>query len=145
MSEENKATVRRLIEEVWTKGNLSLVDELIAAKAVLYDPQSPPVHGTEGFKQYVSMYRSAFPDLHFTIDDLIAEGEKVVCRWTGSGTQTGDLPDIPATGKQSTVTGITISSLSEGKFVESYVNWDTLGMLQNLDVVPRAEQEAVTV
>lgn len=144
MSEENKATTRRLMEEVWTKGNLSLVNELIAADGVMHDPQSPPVHGTEGYKQFVSMYRNAFPDLHLTINDLIAEGDKVVCRWTASGTQTGDLPDIPATGKQSTVTGIFISRLSAGKFVETWVNWDTLGMLQNLGIVPRAEREAVT-
>ncbi len=144
MSEENIATVRRLIEEVCNKGNLSLVNELIADEGVLHDPQIPPVHGTEGYKQFVSMYRSAFPDLHLTIEDLIAEGDKVVCRWTASGTQRGDLPDIPATGKQSTVTGIFISHTSDGKFVESWVNWDTLGMLQNLGVVPRPEQEAVT-
>ena len=142
MLEENKATQRRLMEEVWNKGNLDFVDELIAAEHVHYDPQSPPVRGTEGYKQLVSMYRSAFPDLHFTIEDLIAEGNKVVVRYTAVGTQRGDLPSIPATGKHSTVTGIMISRLAGGKFVETSVNWDTLGMLQNLGVVPRMGQEA---
>ena len=82
------------------------------------------------------MYRSAFPDLRLTIDDLIAEGDKVVARWTAQGTNTGELMDMPPTGKESKVTGISILRISRGKVVEQRANWDTMGMLQQLGVVP---------
>lgn len=91
--------------------------------------------GREGFKQFVLMYRSAFPDMHITIEDQIAEGDKVVSRWTARGTHQGELMGIPPTGKQATVTGINIERFANGKFVEEWSNFDALGLLQQLGVV----------
>jgi len=136
MSEELKAISRRLIEEVWNKGDLDVVDELIASDYVFHDPAAPEVRGPEGLKQLVSMYRTAYPDLHFTIEDQIAEGDKVANRWTATGTHQGELMGIPATGEQVTTTGISITRYEAGKAVAEWANWDTLGMLQQLGVIP---------
>ena len=139
-TEENKALERRGIEEGWNKGNLTVIDELIAANVVTHRPPAPPLQGTEAFKQFVLMYRSAFPDLHYTIEDQIAEGDKVVTRWTARGTHKGELMGIPPTGKQGTVTGISVSRWANGKVVEIWINADDLGMLQQLGVVPAPGQ-----
>jgi predicted ester cyclase len=135
-SEQNKAIVRRLIEEPW-KGDLSVVDELIDPNYVGYDPSIPePLRGPDGFKENVSTYRAAYSDAQITVDDQIAEGDKVATRWTGRGTHDGDLMDIAPTGKQVKVSGLTISRLANGKVIEDYTNWDTFGMMQQLGVVP---------
>jgi steroid delta-isomerase-like uncharacterized protein len=139
--EENKTVVRRFLEEIFTAGNLELVDELFAPDFVLHDPVLPEeVSGPEGMKRYVSMYRVAYPDTHFTIEDQIAEGDEVVTRWTGQGTHEGELMGIPPTGKQVTVTGIEVDRVSSGKIQETWVNYDALGMMQQLGVVPAPEQ-----
>jgi steroid delta-isomerase-like uncharacterized protein len=136
--EENKTVVRRFLEEIFTAGNLELVDELFAPDYVLHDPVVPDeVSGPEGMKRYVSMYRAAYPDTHFTIEDQIAEGDEVVTRWIGQGTHEGELMGIPPTGKQVTVTGIEVDRVSGGKIEETWVNYDALGMMQQLGVVPQ--------
>jgi steroid delta-isomerase-like uncharacterized protein len=136
MSEENKAIVRRSFEEVWNQGKLVVADEIYDASFVAhgFGVELPP--GPEGFKQFVSAYRSAFPDIHFTIEDQFAEGDRVVARWTARGTHKGELMGIPATGKPVVVTGIDIYHIRSGKAVESWVNWDALGMMQQLGVIP---------
>jgi steroid delta-isomerase-like uncharacterized protein len=138
MSEQNKALSKRAIEEVWNQRKLESIDELVDANSVLYDPSVPggKVNGTQGYRQFVEIYLAAFPDLRFTIHDQIAEGDKVVTRWTGTGTHKGALMGIAPTGKRSTVTGITIDRYQSGKVVESWANYDTLGMFQQLGVVP---------
>ncbi len=134
-TEENKAKIRRVYEETINTGNMAVVDELYSPDHELY--ASPDtIHGPEGFKQFIMMYRSAFPDLHFIIDDLLAEGDKVVSRYTAHGTHRGSLQGIAPTGKQVTVTGITINRIANGKVVESWLNFDALGMLQQLGVIP---------
>ena len=138
-TEENKAKVRRIIEEVWNRGNLAILDELIAPNCVFHDPRST-LHGPEGIKRYVMMYRIAFPDVHFTIDDLIAEGERVVIRWTVTGTHKGELQGIAPTGKHVTVTGMVMSRFAKGKVEEDWINFDALGLLQQLGVVPSPGQ-----
>jgi steroid delta-isomerase-like uncharacterized protein len=136
--EENKAVVRRFLEEVFSKGNLELVDDLFAPNYVLHDPAvQGEVRGPEGIKQYVDMYRSAYPDTRFTIEDQIAEGDKVVTRWTGRGTHQGELMGIPPTGQEVTVTGIEFDRVSGGKLEETRVNYDALGMMQQLGVIPQ--------
>jgi steroid delta-isomerase-like uncharacterized protein len=135
-TEENKALDRHVLEEVWHKGNLAVVDELADENVVNHIPQGPALKGPEAYKQFVLMYRSAFPDLRFTIDDQIAEGDKVVMRYTARGTHKGELMGIPPTGKQITVTGITIGHIVGGKYVESWANYDALGMMQQLGVIP---------
>ena len=134
-TEDNKANSRRFYEEVWNQGNLATADELNAANFV-DDSLQPPIHGLESLKQFVMMYRTAFPDTHLTVEDQIAEGDKVVTRWTGRGTHQGAFMGIPPTGKRVTVTGINIVRFENGKAVEGWSNFDALGMLQQLGVVP---------
>jgi steroid delta-isomerase-like uncharacterized protein len=138
--EENKAVVRRFLEEVFGGGNLELADELFAPDYVLHDPSVPgEVSGPEGMKKYMSMYRSAYPDTYFTIEDQIAEGDGVVTRWRGRGTHQGELLGIPPTGEQVAVTGIEFDRISGGRIGETWVSYDALGMMQQLGVVPRQE------
>jgi steroid delta-isomerase-like uncharacterized protein len=137
MSEQNKAISRRLVEEAFNEGKLDVIDELVAPDFVNHDPSDPnEIRGPEGLKEFVRTYRSAFPDIRVTFEDQIAEGDKVVSRWTGRGTHKGELMGMPASGKQATVTGISIDHLEGGKIIETWNNWDTLGMLQQLGVVP---------
>ncbi len=139
--EENKAVVRRFLEEIFSGGNLELVDELFAPHYVLHDPAVPgEVRGPEGVKQYVGMYRGAYPDTRFTVEDQIAEGDEVVTRWTGRGTHQGELMGIPPTGQEVTVTGIEFDRVSGGKLEETWVTYDALGMMQQLGFVPSPEQ-----
>ena len=136
MLETNKDIARRLLVEVFNDGRYELIDELVSAGFVGYDTALPePIVGAEGLKESAMGYRSAFPDLRMTVDEQIAEGDRVVTRWTAHGTQESEIFGIAPTGKQATVTGITISRLSSGKVVESRTNWDTFGMLQQLGVV----------
>lgn len=128
---------RRLLEEVWSKGNFAVIDDLVDANYVNHDPnaaQLPP--GREGMKQFAMAYRSAFPDLSMTVEDQVAEGDKVVTRWCARGTHKGALPGLPATGKSATVTGIGIDRIVNGKIVESWGNWDQFGMLRQLGAIP---------
>jgi len=139
--EENKALARRFIEEGFSTGNLALADEIIAPNFVNYDPGTPPLpSGPEGYKQLVTAYRTGYPDLQLSVEDLIAEGDKVGVRWTARGTHTGQLGDIPPTGKQATITGISVLTIAGGKVAAQNTNWDTLGMLQQLGVVPAPGQ-----
>ena len=140
-TEENKATTRHFFEEVFNRGNLLVVDELVSSNHVFHDPDFPePIRGPEGFKQYVLLFRTAFPDFHLTLEDLIAEGEKVTVRFTSTGTQQGELFGIAPTGKRSTVTGIVINHFVNGKYAQSWSNYDALGMLQQLGVIPATGQ-----
>jgi steroid delta-isomerase-like uncharacterized protein len=137
VSENNKAIVRRLIEEVWNKGNLLVVDELFAPNYEHHDASTPDFgRGPESEKKRVSLYRTAFPDLRLTIEDIIAEGETVMTRWSCRGTHKGDLRGTAPTGKQFTISGVTVNRLANGKIAESHVNWDALGLMQQLGVVP---------
>jgi steroid delta-isomerase-like uncharacterized protein len=139
MSEPNKNVMRRLIEEVWNKGNASVADELCAPNCIHHDPATPEIgRGPEGEKKTMQLYRGAFPDLRLTIEELIAEGEFVVCRWTSRGTHKGELNGIAPTGKQTQVTGITVARMTNGKMAESWVNWDALGLMRQLGVVSEA-------
>jgi steroid delta-isomerase-like uncharacterized protein len=137
MSENNKAIVRRLFAELWNNGNLSVAGELFAPNYEDHDPSTPDFgRGPDSEKKRASLYRTAFPDLHLTIEDLIAEGETVMARWSCRGTHKGDLNGIAPTGKQFTISGMTLVRLSNGKVAEGYVNWDALGLMQQLGVVP---------
>jgi steroid delta-isomerase-like uncharacterized protein len=141
MSDANKSVAGRIIEEIFNQGRVEVIDEIVTAGYVSHDPALPePATGPEGLKQVVTGYRGAFPDLTVTIDDQIAEGDRVVTRWTARGTHEGDLWGIAATGKQGTVTGITIDRVESGKIVESWTNWDTLGLMQQIGVVPSLAQ-----
>ncbi len=135
MSEENKALIQRFVEEAFNKGNLDVADEVYASTFISHDPTAPEGQGSpEGVKQFVSTYLSAFPDGHTTVEDSIAEGDKVAYRWTFRGTHQGELMGISPTGEQVEITGITINRLSGGKIEEQWNLFDQLGMLQQLGV-----------
>ena len=137
MSETNKNVVRRLFDEVWNKGNLPVADELFAPNYVHHDSSTPDVgQGPESEKKRATLYRTAFPDLRLTIEDITAEGETVMARWSCRGTHKGDLSGIAPTGKQFTISGISIARIANGKMAEGWVNWDALGLMQQLGVVP---------
>jgi steroid delta-isomerase-like uncharacterized protein len=145
MSEANKNIVRRLFEEVWNKGNLSVADELFAPTCTHHDPSTPDFgRGPESEKKRVTLYRTAFPDQRMTIEDIIAEGETVMVRWSCRGTHKGDLSGIAPTGKQVASSGISSVRFANSKIAEAYVNWDALGLMQQLGVVPElAKAKAV--
>ncbi len=134
-TEENKAIVRRLIEEGFNQRNLALFDELYAPNFV-YHLGSTTIEGVEAYKQFNLMNFTSIPDLRFTIEDQVAEGDKVVTRWIVSGTHKGDFMGIPPTGKHVAVTGIGINHFANGKIVENWTNMDMLGLLQQFGVVP---------
>ena len=133
-AENNKTIVRRLFEEVM-KGNLAIADELIAADYAQHSVFGIP-DGREGFKQFFMAFAAAVPDAHFVIEDVIAEGDKVVTRFTVTGTQTGALQGIPPTGKKFAMKGIDIFRVVDGKIVEHWDAVDQLGMLQQLGAIP---------
>ena len=131
-----KSIARRLLEEPWT-GNFDVIDEVIAPGYVGHDPSEPePLKGPAGYKDQVRKYLAGFPDGRVTADDIFAEGDKVAARWTGRGTQTGEIAGIAPTGKQATVTGITVFRFEGGLVVEDWSTWDTLGMLVQLGAIP---------
>lgn len=139
--EQNKTIVRRFIEEVISKGNLAVIDELIAPDYIYHAP-GMEVSGPDGMKQLFTMLRTAFPNWHETVEDMIAEGDKVVFRVTGNGTHKGEFMGIPPTGKQVTMKGIDIVHIEGGKLVEHWANFDQLSLMQQLGVIPAPEQAA---
>jgi steroid delta-isomerase-like uncharacterized protein len=140
-SEANKALVYRLVDEAWNKGELAVVDEILAPNFVDHDPTNPFSQDRAGFQQNVRMFRAAFPDAQFTAEDLLAETDKVVLRWHFRGTHLGDLPGlVPATGKSVTMSGIEIFRVAAGQVVEHWAEADSLGFLQQLGVIPSPTQ-----
>ena len=137
MSEQNKTNVRRLFEELWNKGSLPVADELVAPNYIHHDASTPDVgRGPESEKKRVTLYRNAFTDLRFTVEDMIGEGETVVARWSCRGAHKGDLNGIAPTGKQIAISGVSVVRFTGGKMVEGWINWDALAMMQQLGVVP---------
>jgi steroid delta-isomerase-like uncharacterized protein len=141
-AEANKAISRRLFLEIFSQGKMAVADEIIAPNNVNNGPGTLPglPSGPEGTKQLIQIYRNAFPDIQFTIDEQIAEGDTVMTRWTGYGTHKGELAGIPPTGKTATVTGIGVDRIINGKIVETWGIFDQFGMLQQLGVIPTPGQ-----
>ncbi len=138
MSEENKALARRSWEVV-TEGSLDTLEDALAevyANDFILHEAGEDIVGIEGLTQFVSMMRSALPDLRITLKDDMAEGDKVVTRWIGQGTHQGELMGIAPTGNQVTITGITIHRIEDTKIVEEWSNWDALGLMQQIGAVP---------
>ena len=137
-AQDNKAHASRFFEEFWDQKNLAVADELLAPTYVDHVPGSPPdvTPGPARYKETASAYFTAFPDVRVTVEFQIAEGDMVVTRWKSHATHTGSLFGMPATNKSSTVTGITIYRIAGGKIVETWTNFDALGMMQQLGVVP---------
>jgi steroid delta-isomerase-like uncharacterized protein len=144
MAYDNAALVRRIFNEVWSQGKLSVIDELIAANGISHDPIVGELRGAEPLKAQVREYRNAFPDLHFAVEELVASGETVVARWTGTGTHKGPMLGAPATGKSAAIGGISIYKFENGKCIEHWTQWDTLKFLQTLGLVPPLGQRPAT-
>ena len=141
MSEKNKALVKRFFDELCNGRKLEVADQIFSANHSYHDPQIPTGPGPQGMKQVISTYQKAYGDAHWDVNEMIAAGEDVVVtRWTGSGTHSAELMGIAPTRKKVKVSGIWIHRISAGKIVESWNNWDTLGMLQQLGVVPAMTQ-----
>ena len=141
-AQENKTVVRREFEEIFSQGgNLDAAEEIYAPNYVGHEPTFGDVHGVEGAKQFAATYRQAFPDIQTTMEDQVAEGDKVVTRFTSRGTHQGESEDFgPPTGNRIEVTGITIEQFSEeGKIVEDWTNFDALGLMQQLGLVPEQQ------
>ncbi len=134
--DENKAPIRRLYDEVFARWNLSVIDELIGHEFIGHEMPTETPRGPVGFKQFYGRLRSAFPDLRYAVDDVIAEGDKVVVRWTWKCTHKGEFMGIAPTGRQATVTGMAIYRFAEGKCVERWVELGLLNLLRELGAVP---------
>lgn len=136
-TEENKAVVRRELEELYNEGgNLDVAEEIYAPDFVGHDSTTGDIRGVEGAKQFAATMRRAFPDLTCTVEDQVAEGDKVVTRWSASGTHHGETEDLgPATGNLMKITGVSIERLSDARVAESWDHYDALGMMQQLGLV----------
>jgi steroid delta-isomerase-like uncharacterized protein len=144
--EANKAAVRRYLEEMWNRRNMSVIDELVDAEFVHRDPASPDYgKGPAGVRRRMQVQFAALPDARITIEDMVAEGDQVATRWTIRATHSGPLQGIAPTGRPVAVTGTTITRLRGGKVMENHSNWDALGLFQQLGMfhgTPRAKREA---
>jgi steroid delta-isomerase-like uncharacterized protein len=142
--EQNKALARRELQELWSEGNLAVADEIFAPNFVSHQhsrPDEQDVHGVAAYKAFVRQIHEAFPDLHYVLEDQIAEGDKVMTRNVATGTQKGSLMGIDPTNKRAQWAGISIDRIEQGKIVENWVSWDMMGMLQQLGVVSLPSQE----
>lgn len=140
--EENKALLRRCFDQVWSEGNLDVVEEIYAPDFISHQhghPRGPhDVRGIEGIKAFVREFHSAFPDFHDRIEDQVAEGDKVVTRYISAGTQRGPLMGVQATNRRVSWSGTTIDRVVDGKIAENWVNWDMMAMMQELGAIPRS-------
>ena len=134
MSMQNKTLIRRWFDEVWNRGNPAAIDEMLASNAVVHG-LGFDLHGPAAFKEFQTAYRTAFPDIRLQVDEVVAEGDLVVARWSGSGTHSGDTLGFAGTGKRAHFTGMAMARIQGGKIVEGWNNFDQLGMLQQLGVV----------
>lgn len=135
-SDELKDLERRFFDEMLNRGELSAGDDLFASDSVDYAGFPGQAPGREGFKQAVVMMHQAFPDIHYTIEDMVAEGDRIATRWTLRGTHQGEFFGIPATGNQVSVEGIHILRFVDGQIVECWEVWDQLSMLRQLGALP---------
>ena len=136
MSEQNKAVVRRIVEDHWNKKNPALIGELFATDCVFYTPDGA-LKGQDGARQLYDAYAAAFPNFSLSTDDLLADGNKVVVRYTFVGTHKGPLAAVPASGKQANVQGIVIFRLAGGKADEVRFVWDKFALMQQIGGLPQ--------
>lgn len=139
MSEQNKALARKVFEDIQSKGNIALIDELVAADYVGHTPLME-LHGPAGAKQFDTTLREAFPDYQVEVEDQIAEGDRVATRWTMRGIHNGEFMGMSPTGKQVTMSGIAIFRIAGGKFIEGWNSLDLLGLMQQLGAVRTPDQ-----
>lgn len=139
-AKQNTTLVKRMFEEVFNKGNLNVLDEILENNVTVYDAS---LHNEKGnfkaFKEAQLNYHRAFPNMKVKIDDIFAEGDKVIVRWTATGTHSGELQGIAPTNQAVKITGISINNFKNGKIVEIYQTWDRLGLLEQIrEIEPAA-------
>jgi steroid delta-isomerase-like uncharacterized protein len=134
VSERNKAAVRRVVEDLFGTGDLGIADEVFAPDYVDHSPSDPETCGLENVKRFVARWRAAFPDTHSTVEDMIAEGDRVAVRWTTRATHRGEYLGVAPTGKVVTAQWLGIFRLSDGRIVDSWDHYETQGLLRQLGV-----------
>lgn len=140
---QNKTTAGRWFSDIITQGKLAVADEIFAADHVIHDPHAPPggwPNGPEGPKMVATVFGGGFSDWNITLEDQIAEGDRVATRWTASAKNTGSVLDLPPTGKTIRVTGVNVARFAEGQIAESWFNFDMLTLLQQLGAIPLPDQ-----
>ena len=136
-AEQNKKLIRNAVDEIWNKGNFDALKEMVTDDFVIHFPRAgEEIRGPENVKHFYTNLRNAFPDIHFTIVDQVAEDNKIVTHWSATGTHKDEFKNIPATGKRVTFNAMDIDKVSNGKFVECWTNVDELGLMQQLGVIP---------
>ena len=143
MSDQNKAVVRRIVEDYWNKKNPALAGELFATDCSLHTPDGD-LQGVKGAAQLYDAYATAFPDFRITAEDTVAEGDRVALRYNFTGTNKGPLGAIPASGNRVTVSGIVIFRLAGGKVAEGRWSWDRVSLQQQIGALPRASVQAAS-
>jgi steroid delta-isomerase-like uncharacterized protein len=139
-TDQNRTIARRVVDDAWNKHNPTILDQLFSSDAILHDPQNPTVvKGPQGAKSTLATYLRAFPDMKITIEREIADGDYVVQHLLATGTNTGDFNGMPATGKKTNTIGVVTSKIKDGKVIEAWSLFDSLGLLQQLGVVPAAQ------
>jgi steroid delta-isomerase-like uncharacterized protein len=144
-AEENKEKMRRVLEEAFGQGKVEVIDEVLHSDFVCYDPnsESGEIRGAETIKGEIEYFRNAVPDLTYTVEDQVAEGDKVVSRYTVSGTHEGEFFGIPGSGKRIEMMGINIDRFDEsGKLVEEWPEYDLLGAMKQIGAIPEPQQQA---
>ncbi len=132
--EDNKAAIREFFDQVWNAGDEAAIERFIAADAAGNDQDFGI--GRDGFKQQWRNWRQAFPDLHFEVEELVAEGDTVVSRWTLTGTHSGEFLGIEPTGRKIRVAGMSLDHLKDGVLISGFDGWDNLGLRQQLGALP---------
>jgi steroid delta-isomerase-like uncharacterized protein len=136
---ENVSVIARFLEEVINQGRLEQADELVAVDFVELDPLPGQRQGREGLKEVIGMMRAAFPDIHWVVEETVASGDKVVARFTWTGTHRGTFLGVPASGRSVSVKGVVIDRLAAGKMADSRILMDNFTMMQQLGVIPGAK------
>ncbi len=132
--EEVKTLARRFFEEVWNRGNGAAIDAYLAEETIGNDPSFGT--GREDFRAQWRSWRAGFPDIHFAVEEIVAENDRVVTRWTMTGTHLRQFWGVPATGRRVTVTGMSLDRISKGRIVAGFDAWDELGMRRQLGILP---------
>ena len=131
----HKATMRRVFDELWTRGDLSVAEDTLTPNYT-WRENANETTGRQEYKTFVAIYRGAFPDLSFEIEHILAEGNLVAVRWIAHGTHTGDLNGLPPTQRKVRVAGTTITRMDAGRAAEEWTTWDEAGMLRQLGLLP---------
>lgn len=135
--EQNEAVVRQNFELFWNDGDGDLIDQLYDPEHILHDPSYHlELLGWDGVRKCMEIYRAAFPNTRFSVDELVAQEDRVAVRWTVRGTHLGDLFAVSATGRQVVVSGMSFFRLRNGRLAETWISWDTLGLLHQIGLLP---------